>query len=76
MGQLKLVGSLREGVVERAFEVGHLREATDGDLMLFDIIPDGFDARLRGAVPRQVDQLHVGRRQVGLGGEDALAGVG
>ncbi len=35
-------------------------------MMLFDVVPDGLDLRLLGAVARQVEQVHVGRRQEGL----------
>ena len=41
---LKLLGFAGEGVIDRVFEVGHPREAADGDLMLFDIVPDRLDA--------------------------------
>jgi len=45
------VGFAREGGIDRVFEVGDLGEAADRDLMLFDIVPDRFDARLLGARP-------------------------
>jgi hypothetical protein len=44
MGVLKVLGLASEGVIDRVFEVGHLLEAAHGDLMLFDIVPDRFDA--------------------------------
>jgi len=75
MGVLKEVGFAGEGVVNRVLEVGHLREAADGDVMLLDVVPDRLDVRLLRTVPRQVDQLDIGRSQEGLGGDDGLAGM-
>jgi hypothetical protein len=54
-------GFVSEGVIDRVFEVSHLREAAEGELMLFDIVPDRRAARLLGAGPRQVDHVDVGR---------------
>src|SRR5919197_5362456 len=75
MGVRKVLGFVSEGVIDRVFEVSYPLEAADGDLMLFDIVPDRLDARLLGAVSRQVDQLDIGRSQLGLCCEDSLAGV-
>src|SRR2546423_1167387 len=75
MGLLKLLSFAGERVVDRVFEIGHLLEAAYGQLMLFEIVPDRFDARLLGTVPRQVDQMHVGRRQLGPRLGDSLARV-
>jgi len=55
MGVLKVVGFAGEGVIDRVYEGVHPLEAADGDVMLLDIVPDRLDARLRGAVPGQVD---------------------
>src|SRR5205807_9746228 len=75
MGLLKLLSFAGERVVDRVFEIGHLLEAAYGQLMLFEIVPDRFDARLLGTVPRQVDQMHVGRRQLGPRLGESLARV-
>jgi hypothetical protein len=47
MGMLQLLGVAGESLVDRAFEVGHLREAADGDLMLFDVIRERFQTQRR-----------------------------
>src|SRR5436305_15110512 len=75
MGLLKLLSFAGERVIDRVFEIGHLLEAAYGQLMLFEIVPDRFDARLLGTVPRQVDQMHVGRRQLGPRLRESLARV-
>ena len=41
MGVLKVLGFAGEGVVDGVFEVGHLREAADGDLMLLTSFQTG-----------------------------------
>ena len=66
MGLLQELGFAGQGVVDRLFEGGHLRETANGNLMLFDVVPDRLDTRLLRTVPRQVDQLDVGRRPGGL----------
>jgi hypothetical protein len=54
MGVLTVLGFAGERSVDRVFEVGHLLEATDGEVLLFDVVPDRLAARLLRAVPRQV----------------------
>lgn len=39
------MGFAGEGSVDRGFEVGHLLNSTEGDLMRFDVVPNPFDAR-------------------------------
>src|SRR5690242_18099527 len=75
MSVLKELGFVNEGVIDGVFEVSDLREAADGKLMSFDVVPDRLDARLLGAVPREVNQLDVGRGQEWLGRHDGLAGM-
>lgn len=44
MSVLKELGFVGEGVVDRVFEVGHMLKTADGDVMRFDVVPDGFMA--------------------------------
>jgi len=37
-----------EGSADRVFEVGHLLEATDGEVVLFDVVLDRLDPARRG----------------------------
>lgn len=50
VGLLQVLGFAGEGIIDRCFEVGHLRERAHGDLMLFDVMPDRLDARLLRAM--------------------------
>ena len=60
LGEPKTLSFAGDDALARTFGVGHLRVAADRELMRCDSVPDRFDARLLGAVARQVDERDVG----------------